>query len=238
MSSDGQAGPYTDWVVACAPGRSRCPSLFLASWGYQCSTLDGASCCLQPNGKFCARMEGWGDTEAPPSWRGRDNITATTDARAGGSSPADGQQIGGKDSSVVWGQSLSKSDKQEEEEKDFKPWRKATATYFNAYPACCTNDEADSTECDDYSGCEWAGQFAGVSGKKSRSWVREHNIVALFEAGRSKVLDTCADDDCEGCCTSNARKNGGFLIDLEATTAERFWEGEVQGLAAIQWQVV
>lgn len=53
-----------------------------------------------------------------------------------------------------------------------------------------------------------------------------------------QVLDMCADDDCDGCCTSNARKNGGFLIDLEAATAERFWEGDIQGLAAIQWQVV
>lgn len=34
---------------------------------------------------------------------------------------------------------------------------------------------------------QWAGQFAGVSGKKSRSWIRERNIVAMFEAGRSKV---------------------------------------------------
>lgn len=53
-----------------------------------------------------------------------------------------------------------------------------------------------------------------------------------------KVLDTCADSDCDGCCTTNARKNGGVLIDLESATAERFWEGEVQDLAAIEWQVV
>ncbi|KAI7837505.1 hypothetical protein COHA_008641 [Chlorella ohadii] len=212
--------------------------------------MDGTSCCLQPNGKFCARLERWADAGVPPSWRGGDNATTTIGSGgSGGGGGVAASESAGNRSSTVWGQSASMQEEQEKEDSG-KPWRKATATYFNAYPACCTDDGADSTECDDFSGCEWAGQFAGVSGKKSRSWVRERNIVAFFEAGRSEVggreeggkastvLDTCSDDDCDGCCTSNALKNGGYLIDLEAATAERFWEGDVHGLAAIQRQVV
>lgn len=38
-----------------------------------------------------------------------------------------------------------------------------------------------------------------------------------------KVLDTCDDADCDGCCTHNANKNGGHLVDLEYYTAKRFW---------------
>ena len=54
-----------------------------------------------------------------------------------------------------------------------------------------------------------------------------------------QVLDTCADSDCGGCCTANARRSGGTLLDLEFNTAKRFWgEGGVQDLASIDWQVV
>lgn len=139
--------------VACAPGRNRCPKAFLASWGFQCSTMDGTSCCLQPNGKFCARLERWADAGVPPSWRGGDSATTTGSSGGGGGGAAAASESGGNSSSTVWGQSASKQEEQEKEDSG-KPWRKATATYFNAYPACCTDDGADSTECDDFSGCE------------------------------------------------------------------------------------
>lgn len=43
----------------------------------------------------------------------------------------------------------------------------------------------------------------------------------------------------QGCCTENARKNGGYLIDFEINTARRFWGAKkVRGLAGIQFQIL
>ncbi|KAL4420742.1 hypothetical protein ABPG75_010398 [Micractinium tetrahymenae] len=181
--SDGQPGELTDWLLACQDGRQRCPSTFLASWGFQCANQEGDSCCLQPNGKDCTRL-----------------------------------------------------------------------------------DDADRSECDDYSGCKWEGQFAALNGKQSKSWVKKTNIVSFFESPNSqnrkgwdrkwknktlrirnpdtgktldvKVLDTCDDADCDGCCTQNANKNGGHLVDLEYYTAQRFWGSHIRGMAAIEFQVL
>lgn len=129
--------------------------------------MDGSSCCLQPNGKFCVGMGRWSGTEAPPSWQGRDNATAAAAAAGGnGSSAAEEQQGGGKGSGAVWGQSSSteeeQQDLQENERDSGKRWRQATATFFHAYPACCTDDRADNTECDEFSGCEVGGRAAGL----------------------------------------------------------------------------
>lgn len=113
--------------------------------------MDGQACCLQSNGKFCTRLDSWQSAAAPASWRGRDNTTA-----AGQSGAAE-----------EWRQGRSGGSASEEEEQGWeggsgedsgedsgKPWRKATATYFNSYPPCCTNEGADQTECDEFSGCE------------------------------------------------------------------------------------
>jgi hypothetical protein len=115
--------------------------------------------------------------------------------------------------------------------------RKANLTNFESYP------DPDSEECREYNGCKWAGQFAFVDGKKSESWVRSHNIIAVHErdAGRyalktlritknghtidAKVYDECSDSDCDGCCTRNAR-SAGFLIDIEKYTMQRFGYGD------------
>lgn len=48
-----------------------------------------------------------------------------------------------------------------------------------------------------------------------------------------QVVDTCDDNDCSGCCTANAKRNGGTLIDLEINTARRFW-----GKASLELSVV
>ena len=53
-----------------------------------------------------------------------------------------------------------------------------------------------------------------------------------------QVVDTCDDSDCSGCCSQNANRNGGFLIDLEYHTAKRFWGGKINGMAVIEWQEV
>ena len=43
------------------------------------------------------------------------------------------------------------------------------------------------------------------------------------EPMRIDILDTCANKDCKGCCSKNANKQTGILLDFEVHTAKRFW---------------
>lgn len=113
------------------------------------------------------------------------------------------------------------------------PLRKSSLTWFESYP------DPGSTECLEFNGCTWAGQFAALDGKQPESWVRANNIAAVHERDFAKyklktlrltqgsrqidvkVYDMCSDSDCNGCCTKNAAATG-FLIDVEKYTAERF----------------
>lgn len=115
-------------------------------------------------------------------------------------------------------------------------WRQANLTWFTSYP------EPGSSECEDYSGCEWAGYFAFVDGQRSEEWVASRNIASvhsdfaeeyalktlrLRQDGRQidvVVYDMCSDSDCDGCCTANMSETG-FLIDIESYTMERFGSG-------------
>lgn len=148
-----------------------------------------------------------------------------------------------------------------------KPWNLATATYYSSYPECCSNKAADQTECRDYSGCKYEGKFAAFGDKKmDKKWVENTNIVAFYQSPNSKnrqewsskwknkkirlrnpktkkvmeavILDTCDDGDCNGCCSTNANRNGGYLVDLEINTAKRFYDGKLVGLGPIEWQIV
>lgn len=112
-------------------------------------------------------------------------------------------------------------------------WQQANLTWYESYP------DPNSEECIEYSGCDWAGQFAALDEVQPESWVREHNIVAVhskdFDTYRLKTLrlrsgakeidvtvyDMCSDSDCDGCCTENSEETG-FLIDIEKYTMERF----------------
>jgi predicted nucleic acid-binding Zn ribbon protein len=117
-------------------------------------------------------------------------------------------------------------------------WKKANLTWFTSYP------DPGSDECILYNGCQWAGQFAFVSGTQSEQWVRDHNIAAVHEKDAATyklktlhlkqstreidvvVYDMCSDSDCSGCCTDNATANGlNFLIDIEKYTMQRFGSG-------------
>ncbi|MCC7535404.1 MAG: hypothetical protein IT379_04300, partial [Deltaproteobacteria bacterium] len=116
-------------------------------------------------------------------------------------------------------------------------WRLANLTNFTSYP------EPGSEECVEYSGCEWAGQFAFVDGQQSEEWVMMQNIAAVHsddageyalktlrirQDGREidvTVYDMCSDSDCDGCCTANSAETG-FLIDIERYTMERFGSGD------------
>lgn len=117
------------------------------------------------------------------------------------------------------------------------PWQQANLTNYESYP------DPGSEECIDYSGCEWAGQFAGLDGVQPENWVASHNIAAVHEKffaqynGKTLqlrqgdkwinavVYDMCSDNDCEeNCCTKNLGQEG-FLIDIEKYTMERFGTG-------------
>ncbi|KAL4451343.1 hypothetical protein ABPG77_009415 [Micractinium sp. CCAP 211/92] len=244
QSSDGQPGELTDWVLACQDGRPRCPSLFLASWGFQCANQAGDACCLQPTGKDCTSLDEWADQPAPQAWQGRDLTPAPSPA------PANSDNGDNTDDSATDASNDTAGDGSSDSGSGGK-WYTATATTYWSYPPCCHDASADQSECDDYSGCQWEGQFAALDGKQPKSWVEETNIASFFESPNSqnrkewdrkwknktlrlrnpdtgatldvKVLDTCDDADCDGCCTHNANKNGGHLVDLEYYTAKRFW---------------
>ncbi|MGS2739991.1 hypothetical protein [Sinomicrobium sp. M5D2P17] len=123
-------------------------------------------------------------------------------------------------------------------------WRQANLTNFTSYP------EPGSEECEDYNGCLWAGYFAFVDGKMPESWVESHNIIAVHsrdgdtyalktfrirQGNRTidaTVYDICSDNDCGGCCTTNADAGGiGFLIDVEKYTMQRFGSGS----GVVEW---
>lgn len=127
----------------------------------------------------------------------------------------------------------------------------ASWTTYTSYAPCCKdnpnyNKSAPTEECDDYSACDYSGDFAAL-GHKSFSWVKSNNIVAFFDANDADaatnfdskyggkyitltalgktitaiIADTCGDDDCDGCCTTNANSQSGsdgYLVDMEYWT--------------------
>ena len=123
-------------------------------------------------------------------------------------------------------------------------WNTAFLTAYISYPA------PGSAECIQYNGCKWEGQFSNVDGKWSEEKVKATNIISMFwikyggdgpyklktilvrdpNSGRNitaTVYDTCSDSDCSspnggGCCTDNAKKGNGVLIDMERYTAQKF----------------
>lgn len=126
-------------------------------------------------------------------------------------------------------------------------WSKANLTNFESYP------DPGSEECIKFNGCQWAGYFAFVSGKKPESWVKANNIAAVHSKDANKyklktlrlrkngktidvkVYDMCSDSDCSGCCTQNAKQNGlNFLIDIEKYTMQRFGTGD----GIVEWYCV
>jgi len=124
------------------------------------------------------------------------------------------------------------------------PWYTASLTHYASYP------RKNSKECKKYNGCKWAGQFYGLDGKRSKKWVKQHNIVAVhmkdwgwlglktirIRKGSKEIMatvyDVCADSDCDGCCTRNLGEND-FLIDMEKYTKKRFGAGS----GTVQFQV-
>jgi len=120
-------------------------------------------------------------------------------------------------------------------------WRSANKTNYTSYP------DPGSEECIQFSGCEYEGLFAACDRKRPLEWVKTHDIVAAFpdletlelhdlclKSGNQTIVvtvyDTCADSDCDGCCTQN-KGTKDELIDIESFTDARW--GVPDG--AIQW---
>lgn len=119
-------------------------------------------------------------------------------------------------------------------------WQTGKKTNYTSYP------DPGGEECIKYNGCMWAGYFAGCNGQQSEEWVEATNIAAVFpfgdlsghqlcvKSGETVIIvnaiDTCGDDDCDGCCTRN-RGNADALIDLESFTNQRW--GLIDG--PVQW---
>lgn len=132
----------------------------------------------------------------------------------------------------------------QDEAADAADRRMASFTWYISYAACCPDNEnydpeADTTECDLYSACDYPGLFAGFEEQVSLEWVQSHTLVAFFDTNyptiaewreryANKIIrltrgeitvdaliaDTCADSDCGGCCTANASPSGA-LVDME-----------------------
>jgi hypothetical protein len=140
-------------------------------------------------------------------------------------------------------------------------WKQASWTHYISYAPCCEDSpnydpSADTTECDLYSACDYTGQFA-YGGQKPFNWVQSNNIVAFFStyndntsfgnkrirvsaAGKTVealVLDTCADSDCDGCCTGNANPSG-YLVDMEYWTVVNNFGDISTAQGQICWQLV
>mmetsp|Transcript_11543 Transcript_11543/g.18843 ORF Transcript_11543/g.18843 Transcript_11543/m.18843 type:complete len:323 (-) Transcript_11543:351-1319(-) len=143
----------------------------------------------------------------------------------------------------------------------------ATLTYYHSYAPCCEGESnydpnADTTECDLYSACNYTGQFASWSGKKSLEFVQNASIIAFYEyddqdfsrfysaySGRNITLvkdgtiifdaviaDTCGDTDCNGCCNANSRDTG-FLVDLEYFTMMRNFDHPDNASGVIEFHI-
>lgn len=150
-------------------------------------------------------------------------------------------------------------------------WKEATWTGYESWPRCCKGNDnydpkAPTDECTEDNGCKWAGQFAyhQCDGKDvcPLDWVKNTNIVSFFttngehkhykdkhirvqargQIAEVQVTDTCGDSDCDGCCTKNAKKHGGSLIDMEFYTIARYWpdikEPEENLFELICWQPI
>ena len=126
----------------------------------------------------------------------------------------------------------------------------ATLTYYKSYAECCPDEvnydpDADTTECDVYSACNYTGSFAALPGKQSYDFVKNSSLIAFYQYGDSDftnfyeyyalknvtlvkgdvifdavIVDTCGDADCGGCCSANSVETG-FLVDLEYFTMTR-----------------
>eukprot|EP00486_Rosalina_sp_Unknown_P000875 CAMPEP_0201566466 /NCGR_PEP_ID=MMETSP0190_2-20130828/6253_1 /ASSEMBLY_ACC=CAM_ASM_000263 /TAXON_ID=37353 /ORGANISM="Rosalina sp." /LENGTH=221 /DNA_ID=CAMNT_0047985215 /DNA_START=19 /DNA_END=681 /DNA_ORIENTATION=+ len=120
-------------------------------------------------------------------------------------------------------------------------------SYYTSYCACCEESPnydpaADTQECDEYSCCDYVGQFAAI-GQQSFDYVQNNNLIAFFDNSdpnnnewwnkyankqikltangitiTATIVDQCGNHDCNNCCSNNANQGGGYLVDTEYWT--------------------
>ena len=142
----------------------------------------------------------------------------------------------------------------------------ASLTYYHSYPECCPDEinydpSANTTECDLYNGCQWTGMFAALEGKQSYEFVSNSSLIAFYEYGQDTqhfhsayggknitlvkagvvvfealIADTCADSDCNECCSANSAETG-FLVDLEYFTMMRNFEDPSDASGLIEFYI-
>ena len=100
-------------------------------------------------------------------------------------------------------------------------WKPAYATYYESYPACCKkapnySPTANKSECSDYSGCQYMGQFSGVSGRLSFDQVKVRNIVSFYDAA-NQSKGACAQKNKECPWWIQNAKNKKLAIKNPAT---------------------
>uniref|UniRef100_A0A7S1B7J5 Cellulase n=1 Tax=Corethron hystrix TaxID=216773 RepID=A0A7S1B7J5_9STRA len=139
-------------------------------------------------------------------------------------------------------------------------WNSASWTWYHSYAPCCPDSpnydpEYPTTECDLYSACKYTGSFA-YAGKRDYDWVGQNDIIAFFSTNGDNasyenkkikikaksqtvtawVLDTCGDNDCNGCCTKNSQPSG-YLVDMESHTVERYFGGLNEVSGEVCWKL-
>ena len=88
-------------------------------------------------------------------------------------------------------------------------------------------DDANQSKCGDE--CAWWDKNA--KGKKIMVRDPANGKTLIVEA-----LDTCGNHDCGNCCSKNAKKGGGTLIDFEKNTAQRFYGGKIKDEYVVEWK--
>ena len=220
----------------------------VGKWVHVMASYDGLSMRLYLDGKESGSMSKTGDISANPAAAIRVGDNPKTSAR---------NFDGVIDDVRIYNQALSAEEisdttggttpvpQPQSELKCSTPWRSASLTHYSSYPAGPSSEESTL-----YNGWTWKGQFYGLKGVQSESWVKSNNIVAVhlkdWDALGSKKLrirqgnkeiiatayDACSDADCDNCCTRNLGDNN-FLIDLEKYTKQRFGSGS----GTVQFQV-
>ena len=72
----------------------------------------------------------------------------------------------------------------------------ARLTYHDSYPDCCPRSptydpNASKSECLDYSGCKYIGDFAAI-GHQSLEYVQSNNLVSFFDSNHSSSEEWAA----------------------------------------------
>lgn len=111
-------------------------------------------------------------------------------------------------------------------------WKTANATYYESYPACCQksphyNPAADKSECSDYSGCKYMGEFAGLDKKLSYDEVASRNIVSFYYAPEQKSQDkkmTWWSKNVKGKKIQIRNTQSGKILDVEPLDSCGDWD--------------